>query len=345
MLKNIFYLFLAHFATIKTRLSPKRVVLCYHRLSQSQITPELSPFSNHFVSAKNFENQIKWLLQIGKIVSLDSLLKNAHIVPKRWEFSLTFDDGNKDVIEFGLEILRKYNAPATMFINSYYVDNSQDTPWQDIIQYILGNLNHEVEIKIGTKVLKYSLSYKKEQIRFATDIYHYLTHLPYDNFHHLRRQLYDLTEGRAPNTIVGSEDIRLASETGLFTFGGHSSTHPNLALCSEENLDFEIVEDKKRLEHITRNHVSWFAYPYGKRKYITERVVQYVKKANYSAAFTIHNGYLMKNKNPFFLDRIPINGNWNMYQFKGRISGADIYNLLKVEERQKHVIIKDPVGS
>lgn len=86
------------------------------------------------------------------------------------------------------------------------------------------------------------------------------------------------------STLTWDQLKTMAAEP-LVTIASHSVTHPpDLRELSDEDLAYEVVESKRRLESQLGMPMRYFSYPTG---YYDERVAQAVADAGYLAAFTM----------------------------------------------------------
>ena len=111
------------------------VILMYHRVS-----PEENFFQNPNyslnVTPEIFEDHIKFLCKNYEIASIDDTLQ---LKSKNKKIVITFDDGYKDNIKYALPILEKYNAKATIYITTRFIENETWTWWYDLWEYISNN--------------------------------------------------------------------------------------------------------------------------------------------------------------------------------------------------------------
>ena len=104
-------------------------VLVYHSINNDK--------SNLSLEIDYFEKQINFLNKSGfKTISFDEIDRN-----KKKQIIITFDDGYKDVGQFALPILKKYNFKATCFLVSNLIGkkNSWDSLRDDFISKDLMN--------------------------------------------------------------------------------------------------------------------------------------------------------------------------------------------------------------
>ncbi|MBE9158283.1 polysaccharide deacetylase family protein [Nodosilinea sp. LEGE 06152] len=81
------------------------------------------------------------------------------------------------------------------------------------------------------------------------------------------------------------DQLKTMAADPLVTIASHSVTHPaDLRALSDDDLVYEVVESKRRLESELGVPIRYFSYPTG---YYDERVAQAVADAGYLAAFTM----------------------------------------------------------
>lgn len=75
---------------------------------------------------KNFDSQIAYLIRNFNIVSIDKILDECRYRTQLEDdtIAITFDDGYKDNYTHAYPILKKYNAPFTIFVSTGYIDTT-----------------------------------------------------------------------------------------------------------------------------------------------------------------------------------------------------------------------------
>lgn len=113
------------------------------------------------------------------------------------------------------------------------------------------------------------------------------------------------------NTFLTTDEIKRLYREG-FQIGSHSATHTNLTTLSNEQLEFEIIQSKKTLEKKLGIPVKYFAYPKG---YYNAKVIAVVKKAGYTAAFSIDPGCISSESDRWTLPRTIIDKTHTLSEF------------------------------
>ncbi len=139
-----------------------------------------------------------------------------------------------------------------------------------------------------------------------------------------------LSEVGRPDRLSWKE-IKEMQDSGLISFGSHTSSHPFLELVkSDEELKKEIKGSKTILEEKLGKPVDTFSYPMGRFNF---RVRQFVVDAGYKAGVVTNPGKKYPNDDVFVLKRLRISENANnLFVFWIETSGY--YNFIR-EHRHK----------
>ncbi len=139
--------------------------------------------------------------------------------------------------------------------------------------------------------------------------------------------------------LLNLSQISLLKEAG-WEIGFHTQTHPSLIELSDEELEQELIIGKKDTETKLGIELHYIAYPLG---LYNKKVLNYVKKAGYTAGFTI-NGGSVKTKNKYTIDRVGIEGTLSIHQFKGFMSPIGLFiskqfmKVLQLKEFITHLL-------
>lgn len=85
---------------------------------------------------------------------------------------------------------------------------------------------------------------------------------------------FDRLRYAGPRVPLSTDEVRALAAAG-HTVGAHTHTHPNLAALPFEAACDEIRRNKEELEALLGAPVRHFAYPYGLRRYFSERLRAY----------------------------------------------------------------------
>ena len=299
---------------------PKRIILCYHRLCTQKIN-NVHSIETTFLDVKLFEEQLKWLSNLGRFVPLDELtdLKND---AKEWQITITFDDGYRDIIDYGLPLIQKYKAYATVFVSTLFVEDKTHLPWWDLLIFIYERYRTALKIKINGQTKTYNLAEQDERVKFLKKLSSLFLEMGREEADNLQESLVNQIKKEVAlpsNEFLSQKDLKLLAASEFITIGSHGVSHTNLAKLSPGGIKQELFESKKTLQNWINKKVDWFAYPYGRSQYRNDLVAEYVVKAGYKGALTTDGGYVSKQTDPYQIPRIGIDGKWEMTRFKARI--------------------------
>ncbi len=131
---------------------------------------------------------------------------------------------------------------------------------------------------------------------------------------------WDIKNGYRSHRLMDWTQIREIMKSGI-EIGSHTLTHPNLCLCSDDALDYEIAQSKLILEEKTNCKIEFLAYPFGK---FSERVKNFVIKHNYRGACAITDNNL---KDKLAIGRIEITNHDSIFKIYTKMLGT--YHKLK----------------
>lgn len=298
------------------------------------------------VSTKKFEEQIKYLSKSYNIISMQEM---AAYIKKKIPFPpnsvvISFDDGLKNNFINAFPILRKYNAKATIFIITGYIDTFKIN-WSNKFYYFmnkigLGELVEEFERKFSvySNLIDKDSSYKEimENINY---IFKYkVDSSARENFMNNLYHKFDMkiNKEEIKKLFLSWEEVKKMADAGI-SFGSHTSTHPVLSVLDYKEAEEEIAVSKKDIEAKLNKNIDLFAYPYGNDCSFNVDTKKILARYNFICAVSTIEGFNNLNSDLYELKRISI-VNEPFYYFKLRIEGFEgliekiqhkIYRLFK----------------
>src|SRR5215469_16327730 len=132
----------------------------YHRISRTDIDPW-----GLCVDPSNFSEQMKILGSLAKPVSLEQLMYTDHP-----SVAITFDDGYVDNLENALPVLEQNAIPATLFVSTGYIGNSNGYWWDQLQEIFLSPRvlpSEDLSLSLGGETYRWvigsaDLDYKAE---------------------------------------------------------------------------------------------------------------------------------------------------------------------------------------
>lgn len=243
---------------------------------------------------KLFNRQINYLTKQYNIVSLEQvrnhILHQAFLPP--YSLLITFDDGDKSVLEKGLPVLKRFDIPSCLFIITDLINTETDF-WFNAVrknEKLKGKSQQEIErLMKCLKDLRNS-DRIKEIKNYSFAKYKQLT----------SQNLNDL-------------------EANKVFIANHSHTHPMFDRCTKEELREEFKKtliDFKEFE--MEEGYEYFAYPNGNWNNASEEIL---KEMGIKMAFLFNHKVNEKSINPYRISRIRTNSDMSIEELKVKVSG------------------------
>jgi peptidoglycan/xylan/chitin deacetylase (PgdA/CDA1 family) len=126
--------------------------------------------------------------------------------------------------------------------------------------------------------------------------------------------------------LLNITELRLLSDAGM-SIGAHTSSHPILSLCSDEEARREIQESKIELERALGRTVWAFAYPFGNPSTMGEREIRLAREARYACAFLNVEHWGSAPSDRFAIPRTHVTSQTTLAEFAAHLSG--LHNRLQ----------------
>jgi peptidoglycan/xylan/chitin deacetylase (PgdA/CDA1 family) len=232
-----------------------------------QVTPLFDPFRHHkytWTELKKFELEIDYLSAKFRILPLHEAIDLLNRGNLRGPCAaLTFDDGDSSAAEHVVPFLRRRNLPATLFINSAYLDCCRSY-WFPILSYLCADedASHRAAF---TKELKDEAL----QLRSTNDARYY---------NEIRSRIERL------GSFVPDLESRLISAEWLstldgdqFAIGGHGHEHQRFSMMPTEWQRNDLRENVEALMQF-RGYRPIFAVPFGRAHDWTEETIRIARE-------------------------------------------------------------------
>jgi peptidoglycan/xylan/chitin deacetylase (PgdA/CDA1 family) len=249
------------------------LVLAYHN-----VVPEGAHIRGEkslHVGQERFHRHLSLLSRTHQFIAMDQIGGRSRGKPP---VVITFDDAYRGAVELGLEVLREFNAPATVFVAPSILGGQR--LWWDVLSAGQEMAPEVREFALSNLAGKADpiLAWAKRQPAASNDAVHQRT----------------ATEAEL--------DTALAFD-GL-TLGSHSWSHPNLAALEESELEEELVRPLDwLLERYPERTLRWLSYPYG---LWSTAVGTAASRTGYRGAFRIEGGWIPRLCDPFGMPRLNV---------------------------------------
>lgn len=262
-------------------------------------------FNNRHLQVSEFEKMIVYLKANYKIIPLSELF-DLHRTKRKIEcktIALTFDDGYLNNFEIAFPILKKHNVPATFYLITKGLLQSDFIVWPDLIDLVKKFDSSDITIE-GHKFP--SPSYHNDQL--GSEVINFLKtkgemaeNLSKEVFTNKAKQQVD-NVGEFIK-LVDAETIKPYVKESLLEFGSHTHTHYCLEYLNSETLKNELQLSQKIIQDITGQKVVSLAFPDGS---YNQETLSKAKDCGYTDLVAVNYKFSENNKNPNLLSRFTI---------------------------------------
>lgn len=269
------------------------------------ITPEFLNLVVEHVASRDFD-----------IVSMDEAharMASGKASARRFA-TFTFDDGYRDNIQHALPVLRKFNAPMTIYIAPDFCDGVGEAWWLTLEKVLANQTEIMVPLPSGSRVMP--LATVAEKYAAHREIYSWLRAMPDAAIHqHVNRWAAQASiDPRAAcrELVMTWDEVREADKDPLVTFGAHSMTHAALAKCTADEAEWQIAASVEHVEHMLGGDCRHFAYPYGDLGSAGPREFEIAKRSGLKTSVTTRKGLIASDVRERLtaLPRLSLNGDF-----------------------------------
>lgn len=264
-------------------------ILSYHGVCSDELASE--PWvPRHFVTRSILEKQLQYLRKHASIVPLGegvARLRSGDL-PRR-AVALTFDDGYANNLYEVLPLLQKYEAPATIFVSTAYVESGDFYPFDRLR---LTKIMAKDDPAIRESLVEYK-NHTLDEVVGSVDLY-------WERLH--TRLTKDQREVLRPLRLDELKKL----ETDLITVGAHAHNHCILGNESRKRRDQEIERSVNLIRHWMNTRDCPFSYPNGQTGDYDDADKSLLKDLNVSLAVNGIAGINNVGFDPLDLKRLPI---------------------------------------
>ncbi len=305
-------------------------VLNYHRVLPQGSFKSSRELPGMYVSPETLDLHLTELKRRFELVHLDDWLHRAKEnapLPKLG-CAITFDDGWRDNYDYGLPVLVKHRAPATIFLVSSYIGGTQRFWPSRLITLLEKSFVKPGSVEFPER-LRTLVEPVLEGARARGELHPEDVNRAVQSAKALDeadiRRLLDASDAHARGSveareILDSVEVARMAATGLVRFGSHTATHFRLGgHVPREQLDREIVDSRKALRELCGQEIDLFCYPNGD---ISPEAIDWVRR-HYLGAVTIRRGWHTSQDDPYLVHRIGMHEDVSRTResFLARISG------------------------
>jgi len=263
------------------------------------------------------------------IVTLDEMHRRLTECDFRRRFvCVTFDDGYRDNLRYALPILKKHDAPFTIYIPTSFPDRLGELWWLTL-EHVIARQTR-VALVMDGEDRRYDCESTEAKYELFEHIYWWLRSLPEED--DLRRAVRDLgvryhvdDKALCDELCMTWAEIEEVAAEPLATIGAHTVNHVMLRKASDEAVRKEMQNSAAVIEAALGKRPQHFSYPVGDRTSAGPREFQIAADLGFKTAVTTRPGVLFAEHAAHLtaLPRLSLNGEYQRKRYaKVLMSGA-----------------------
>lgn len=288
----------------------KGIILVYHQIKDSI----------------SFEKQIAFIssqYQVLPLETLVTLIANRKSLPSH-SLSITFDDGYRNLFENAYPVLVKYKCPATIFLNTGFIDNDKPIWPFWVREYILRSKKPKLYFQY--KDIDLALDISSDRAK-SKAFYKLLALFKHELQADLWLNLDKLWKATGNPIVYWDQDELLLTWNQIHDMemsrwiqcGNHTVSHRITPWIDDSSLKTEIdCADTDLKKHLSFPSPT-FAFPNGE---YDERTVMYLAEKGYIGAVTTQEKLITSLSDPMKAGRIGANCDEDLSLLKFRLCGA-----------------------
>ena len=281
-------------APLRRRYRGLATILMYHRIVDRRgCCSGFDPNLGLSVDVSDFERQLQYLSEHHPCVSLGEMISGlCDGGLARDSVVLTFDDGYRDNLELALPLLEKYKVPATIYVTTGLVEKRAGIWWYEQ-EHIVRQLS-QLSFRWRGTIYDWELETSQQKDTACEGLNLLFKNLPLPE----QQELMTLIRGQCDEQFsyeglgLSWDELRQLDANPLITIGAHTINHPNLRLCSQDELLAELDGSRRVLEKELGHAVPHAAYPFGTAEQAGPREFRAAKDLGFQSVCTTRLGHI-----------------------------------------------------
>lgn len=256
------------------------------------------------------------------IVSLDEVHRRLSEGDRSRRFvALTFDDGYRDNMEFAWPVLKRHQAPFTIYVPSDFAEGRGELWWVAVERAI--QRHDQIEVTLDGIEHTFDTSSTAAREKAFETIYASMRAQP--NEEELRRPAREIAFGYGVDMArlcrqlcMSWDELATIAADPLATIGAHTVTHPILAKVADDAVvRAEMIDGARRIEERLGKRPMHFSYPVGGADAAGPREFALAAEAGFHTAVTTRPGVLFREHANYMraLPRLSINGEFQRRRY------------------------------
>lgn len=301
--------------------------LAYHRVTDPS-APGFDTYKpNVSATPAAFAEQMDFVRRRFNVVAMEDVLawlRGEASLPVR-PLLITFDDGYRDNLTEALPVLQQRNLPATIFLTTGCVENTEPF-WWDLVAYCFVHTPlHAADLPL---IGQQQWPNEAERTLTMERLIDQLRAVPEDEKLAAVQQLPSSLDVTIPERTFADlfltwEEVRTMTHHRI-TMGGHTHTHPIMTRIPLEQARAEAVQSRACIEAATGQPVHAFAYTNGQETDFNPAVQAMLREEGFRAAFTLLTGpepFTRVRRDPMAIQRIMVSHKDTLPRFAAKLVG------------------------
>lgn len=281
------------------------LVLNYHRIGTPDAESDPGLYS---ATQEDFDRQLAHLKRHFEVIGSDDVA--TALLGRGRQILITFDDGYRDNYLAAFPALKRHGLTATFFLATGFLDRPA-VPWWDEIHMLLARSSGGLIPDLDGADCKFCPE-NDDRLAVAHRVIRHFKTIPTTA---TGEYLDKLAHGLGVPRVSPSEadslwmtwDMAREMKAAGMGFGGHSASHPVLAMCTVERQKWEIEQCRDRIASELGDAPTLFSYPVGGSNRFTAQTAELVGAAGFRFAFTYSRGWVNTSaSNPLRLSRAAV---------------------------------------
>lgn len=308
---------------MKWFLSGRGFVFMFHRVLPEKERKRYEWNKELAITPDGIRKWVKLFRDLGfEFVSMDEVAERMRKGSNKKFVALTFDDGYKDNLIYGLPVLEELKVPSAIYVANCFPNNTTVYWWYFLEDYLKQNSEidlRSIGINFHQNYTTDQASKVNERVRDLLRKSDYETHLKFakeicgiSNLDEINKEL-NLTW----------EEVKILNEHPLITIGGHTCNHVSLKNQKADIAQREIQYATKEIEEMINVKINHFAYPYGSLDDADPELFKPLKDQSYITSVLNHPGSVFSESktNPYAIPRMGLSDETSEERLKSLFLG------------------------
>jgi peptidoglycan/xylan/chitin deacetylase (PgdA/CDA1 family) len=256
-----------------------------------------------------------------EIISLDEVHRRlTEGDPGRRFVALTFDDGYRDNLEYAYPVLKRHEAPFTLYVPSGFADGEGELWWVALERVVEATDRIELVMGDERRVFECGTPLAKDEV--SETIYWWLR--SFDDEDQLRGVVRDLAKrygvdmcGICRELCLNWDELEGLARDPLVTIGSHTHSHLILRKASARVAEAEMRLGAARIEQRLGRAPQHFSFPFGDQTAAGQREFALAESLGFKTAVTTRPGVIFPDhaRHLTALPRISVNGRFQKLRY------------------------------